>query len=78
MNHETIEKALEAVASAHTRRMYERALKRLAGWLNGRELSYTTAREYKAEMVQSGFSPQNINIANIYDKGQYRKCWLRA
>lgn len=61
MNHETIEKALEAVASAHTRRMYERALKRLAGWLNGRELSYTTAREYKAEMVQSGFSPQNIN-----------------
>lgn len=61
MNVETINKALEAVASSHTRRMYDRALKRLAAWLDGRELSYTVAREYKAEMVQTGFSPQNIN-----------------
>jgi len=61
MTTDTIEKALESVASAHTRRMYERALKRLAHWLDGRELSYAIAREYKAEMVQAGFSPQNIN-----------------
>lgn len=61
MNTETINKALEAVSSSHTRRMYERALKRLAQWLDGRELSYPIAREYKAEMVQAGFSPQNIN-----------------
>ncbi|MGH9766092.1 MAG: tyrosine-type recombinase/integrase [Blastocatellia bacterium] len=56
-----IEKALESVASPHTRRMYERALGRLAQWLDGRELSYSIVREYKAEMVQAGYSPQNIN-----------------
>ena len=61
MTTDTIEKALESVASAHTWRMYERALKRFAQWLDGRELSYPIAREYKAEMVQAGFSPQNIN-----------------
>lgn len=61
MTPETITKALEAVASTHTHRMYERALRRLAAWLDGRELTYAIAREYKAEMVSAEFSPQNIN-----------------
>jgi site-specific recombinase XerD len=61
MTNKDIDKALEAVESEHTRRMYERALKRLAEWLGGRELNYEIAREYKAHMVKSKFSPQNIN-----------------
>jgi len=61
MNDETISKTLEAITSPHTIRMYKRALTRLAEWLDGRELSYELTRKYKAQMVESDFSPQNIN-----------------
>jgi site-specific recombinase XerD len=61
MNTEFINKALEACQSPHTRRSYDAALQRCATWLKDRALTYALAREYRAQLVQNGFSAQNVN-----------------
>lgn len=47
--------------SVHTRRAYDRALRAFDQWLNGQPLTFKLAREYRAELVGRGWSPQNIN-----------------
>jgi site-specific recombinase XerD len=56
-----IQEALKIADSNHTRRAYNRALREFDKWLNGRDLTFKLARDYRAELVERGWSPQNIN-----------------
>lgn len=56
-----IDEALEATATAHTRRSYGRCLEVLMTWLDGRALTYAELMSYRAHLVSEKLTPQNIN-----------------
>jgi integrase len=61
----TLEKATEALDSAHTKRAYKRFWTAFYLWLGDREINLEITRAYRAYLVNQKISAQNLN-QNIY------------